>query len=316
PIASSGPSGLQIALGALGLAALVASVVRLRGRSAADELRAAAAVWLLGWLPVSHLILPLNMVAVADRYAMLMSLGFALAAAAALARIPARGVRAVAVAAFAILAAVRSYDAQSKWASSILLWERATESDPASARAWSMLAEAFTDLDRPDLAQAAVTRGLAHTQGPRLLLRQAILLADRGDRAGALPFLRRAAEGGEPRAMSNLALLELEGGRLDEALAWARRGAAADPQLAHTQRTRGKVALAAHQLDEAYEAFRVALRLESAAPNRLNLALALLALDRAAEAIPLLEATAADPALGARARALLVEARRRAAPVR
>ena len=79
---------------------------------------------------------------------------------------------------------------------------------------------------------------------------------------------------------------------------------------------RGRVALAAGRLDEARAELRAALDLEASGANRLNLALALLALQRPAEAIPLLEAAAGDAAYGARARALLGEARRQAGRVR
>jgi tetratricopeptide (TPR) repeat protein len=179
---------------------------------------------------------------------------------------------------------------------------------------WSLYAEALASVGRPDLAEAAVAEGLQHTRSPRLVLRQAMLLLDRGDRAGALPLLRRSAEEGEPRAMANLAILELEAGRLNDALAWARKGAERAPGLAHARRTRGRAALATDHLDEALAEFTAALRLEQSPANRLNLALALLALRRPAEAIRHLEAIAADPALGPRARQLLETARRGPAP--
>lgn len=321
-IESSGPSAVQIVLGALGLAVLAAAgvdLVRARrtGRARLPrEVHAAAVIWAFGWLPVSHLLLPLHMVAVADRYAMFMTLGAALAAAAALLRIPKSRVRPVAIAAVALLASVRTFDAQSKWSSSILMWERAVESDPGNAMSWSLYSEALVQLGRPDLAEAAVAEGLRHTSSPRLLNRQAMLMLDRGDRAAGLPILRQAAEAGEGRAMANLALIELEAGHLDEATAWARRGAQRDPYLAHTRRICGRVALTAGRLDEALAEFSAALRLEVTAANRINLALALLALRRPAEAIPYLEAAAGDAVHGAGARRLLDDARRQAGRVR
>ena len=319
-IVSDGASAGQIALGALGIAALAAvavDLVRPRPRRRLPrELHAAAVIWVFGWLPVSHLLLPLHMVAVADRYAMFMTLGAALAAAAALVRIPWPRVRPVAIAAVAVLASARTFDAQSKWGNSLLMWERAIESDPANGMSWSLYAEALVSVGRPDLAEAAVAEGLRHTSSPRLLHRQAMLLLERGDRAAGLPILRRAADAGDARAMANLALLDLEAGRLDEATAWSRRGAERDPYLAHTRRIRGRVALTAGRLDEALAEFRAALGLEASAANRLNLALALLALRRPAEAIPYLEAAAGDPVYGAGARRLLDDARRQAGRVR
>jgi tetratricopeptide (TPR) repeat protein len=312
-IDSRGPSPAQIALGAIGLAAIgLAALAALAWRARIPrELGAAAVLWVLGWLPVSHLVLPLHMVAVADRYAMFMTLGLALAAAAGLVRIPSPHVRAVAIAAIAVLAGVRVFDAQSKWGSPLLLWERAIESDPGNPDSWSLYAEALASAGRPDLAEAAVAEGLRHRHSPRLLLRRAMLLLERGDRAAGLPLLGQAAEEGEPIAMANLALAERAAGRFDEALRWARRGAERAPRLAHTRRVRGLAALDTRNLDEALAEFRAANALEPSAANRINLALALLALGRPAEAIPYLDASTGDPAYGDRARQLLDGARGR-----
>ena len=122
--------------------------------------------------------------------------------------------------------------------------------------------------------------------------------------------MRRAAEGGEVRAMANLALLELEAGHGDEALAWSRRATTGAPMLAHARRTHGKVALTLGHVDEALAAFNAALAIEPNATNRFNVAVALLKRGRAAEAIPLLEECVRDPQLSEPARSLLVQARR------
>jgi hypothetical protein len=45
-------------------------------------------IWLIGWIPFGHLILPLQMVVIADRYMLFPSLGLALFAAAGLSRGP------------------------------------------------------------------------------------------------------------------------------------------------------------------------------------------------------------------------------------
>ena len=52
-----------------------------------------------------------------------------------------------------------------------------------------------------------------------------------------------AAQAGYPRARSNLGLLLLVQGRVDDALRWARTGAAAMPMFAPAQRALGRVAL-------------------------------------------------------------------------
>jgi tetratricopeptide (TPR) repeat protein len=259
------------------------------------------------WLPISHLILPLQMVIVADRYMLLPTLGLALAIGFAITRVPRPPVRAALAIAVCLAAALRTLDAQATWASPRELWSRAVESNPHDLGAWSMLAEAYDDAHLPDLAMAAVQRAREYGDSPRLELREALLLLGRGDRAAALPVLRRAAEGGEPKAMSNLALLE-QGSQPDDALGWARRGAAAAPMSAHALRTLGKLALSAHP-EEALPAFELAYRLEPSPDNRYNLGLGYLALHRAAEAIPLFEACVADGKPDARA--ALDEARRR-----
>jgi hypothetical protein len=320
PLASHGPSAVDIALGAVGLVAILAvAALPRRGRWAPPaELRAAAVLWLFGWLPASHLILPLQMIAVADRYALIPTLGFALAIAVGCAHVPRERLRAIAVGVVALAGALRTLDAQSTWASTEALWARAVASNPDDGDAWSFYAEALDEAGEHALAEAVVDEGLAHVDSRRLLLRKALLLVERGHRTEALPIFLRAAQAGEPKAMSNFALLELADaerpgappGLLDDALAWARRGATAAPTSAHAHRSHGKVALAAHHDDEALAAFTSAYELEpQSLGNRYNLALALLALHRVAEAVPHLEACLADPALADRARAALAEAR-------
>ena len=138
------------------------------------------------------------------------------------------------------------------------------------------------------------------------MLREA-LLALHDDRSPAgWRCSSKPADGGEPRAMTNLAVLMLEDGALDDALAWARRSVADAPMYANGQRILGKVALAASHPDEALVAYRRAYELEPRSlVNRFNLALARVALHRDAEARPHLMACLADPALADRARQLL-----------
>jgi Flp pilus assembly protein TadD len=300
---------VELVVGAVALAAVLAvALVPARGRwRPPRELRAAAGLWLLGWFPASHLALSLQHV-VADRYALWPTLGFALAMAVGLARIPAPRGRAVLALVVALAEAARALDAQSNWASSTALWERAVASNPDDGEAWSMYAEALAADGHPELAETAVEEGMRHTASPRLELRHALLLISRGQRAEAMPILERAARRGEPRAMTNLALLELDAGNLTTALEWATRAAAVAPFTASAQRAHGKVALAAGRFDEALRAFTAAYGLEPQNPgNRYNLGLALLALHRPVEARPHLESCLADPALRAKAAAALAQ---------
>ncbi len=308
PIATHGPSWIDLVIGGLGLAALLAIAVRWRRHS--RTMLAACVLWVFGWLPVSHLILPLDMVIVADRYLLIPSLGFALGVAVGIERIPRRAL-AHALLAVALLASLlRALDARENWGDRELLWRQAVASNPDDASAWSSYAEAIAGRD-PELAAAVVDQGLSHSRGPRLLLRKALLLAARGDRAGSRAAMLDAAQAGDTRAMSNLALFLLEDGKLDEALAWARRGAAST-HYEPGQRALGSAALAAKRYDEAKIAFDHAYAMAPrSCVNAYNLAVTELELHHLDRASSLLERCVRDPELAARVRAALDEVSRR-----
>ncbi|HEV7554693.1 MAG TPA: tetratricopeptide repeat protein, partial [Kofleriaceae bacterium] len=193
------------------------------------------------------------------------------------------------------------------WANPRALWTRAVESNPDDADAWSFYAEALASDGEPAEALAVTRQGLTHVDTPRLRLREAILVMQLGDRAGAIPLFRRAATGGDPRAMADLALLEADDpATLADALEWARRGALVAVTSAHAHRTHGKLALATGNRGEALDAFTRAYALEPASlQNRFNLGLVLTQLGRRAEAAPHLQACLGDPALADRAAELL-----------
>ena len=302
PIATDGPTVFQLVLGALGLvAAIVALAIPRR-----PELRAGAIVWLFGWLPASHLLLSVSQVVVADRYLLVPSLGLALVVATGVMRIGSARARGALVAAIVLASAARTLDAQASWRGGQTLWARAVESNPHDGDAWSMYVEALEDAGQPELAHDATLRGLTYTSSPRLLMHEGLVAMRAGDPARARDLMTRAAEAGEPRAMSNLAKLLLDDGRVTEALGWARRATLAAPAYVNGQRIHGKVALAAKLPDEALVAFERAYAYEPQnLANRYNLALALIDLHRPLEARPHLEACVNDPDLGARARAAL-----------
>jgi hypothetical protein len=261
PIATDGPSPLDIGLGAVALVAIAVAVLR----APWPELGAGAWLWLFGWLPASDAVFRVQKVVVADRYALVPTLGLALAAAAVMMRIASARARTALVAAIVVTAGIRTLDAQASWASSRELWARAVESNPRDGTAWSLYAEALDEAGDPQLALAVTEQGLETAPSPRLVLRKALLLRELGHRGEALALFRRAAEAGEAIAMSDLALLELDDGITGDALAWARRGSAAAPGSAHAWRTHGKVALAAGAPDEALGAFPAGARLPSGA---------------------------------------------------
>ncbi len=307
PISIAGPSTAEIILGVLGFVAAGAAVYTGR-QTTRHELRAGAALWVFGWLPIGHLILPLQMVLVADRYMLFPTLGIALIAGWAIVQIKRVWLRRLLVIVVLASAALRTFDAQAAWRDPEALWERAVASNPADGGAWAMYVEAIieplNDEGEIGRAEAVVAEGLRHSKSPRLVLRQA-LLALRSDRSRGLQLMRQAAEGGEPIAMANLALMLLEDGQLDDALVWARQGARWRPN-AHAQRTLGKAELAKGNVHEATAAFRVAYALDPRdCANRINLALGLMGEAKPAEAAPLLASCVAHPTLGARARAEL-----------
>ncbi len=305
-IATLGPTAIEIGLGALGLvAALAVAVVPARGWfRPPPALRAAAILWLANWLPVSRLVLPLHAVLVADRYLLLATLGVALAAAVGIERIAKPRIRIALIAVLVTAAGLRALDAQESWRDSETLWARAVEANPADGDAWSMYAAALLEAHEPEASEAAIAEGLKHSSAPRLLLHEALAQLQRGEREAGIATMRRAAEAGEPTAMANLSLLVTD-------LTWARKATATAPMSVHVWRTLGKLALPTRP-DEAREAFRRALALEpESCTNRYNLALAELAMDQPAVALPLLEACVHDVSLGDKVGAALDDAHRR-----
>jgi len=308
PLALHGPSAVDLVIGTVALLVLVAMLCMPRGRRLAPhvEIRAACVLWLFAWLPVSHLLVPLRMVVVADRYMLFPTLGFALLIAATASRVASARARTALVLIMIAASALRSWDAQSNWRDGESLWGRAVASNPDDGGAWSMYAEAVASNGQRERAIAIVREGKTHSRAPRLVMREALLSLEVGDRATGSALMREAASAGEHRAMSNLALLLLEDGASAEALAWARRSVQEVPLYEKGQRNLGKVALAAGYPEEALVAFERAYALQPRSlPNRFNLALALIAVQRNADARPHLEACLADPALRTRAQVLL-----------
>ena len=205
---------------------------------------------------------------------------------------------------------IRTLDARATWSSDLFLWERAVASNPNDSKAWSAYALELEAVGLDNEAAQAVDVGLAYGTSGRLLLRRAVLQLKHGEIEEGFATMGQAAEEGEPRAMGNYAQLLLDRGRKDEALAWGRKAARYGPMLAQTRRSHGMAALATAHPAEALESFSLTLALEPSALNRYNLSLALLALGRANEAVPLLEQCVLDPRVGARAREQLAALRR------
>jgi len=254
PIASVGPSAIDIALGAVGLAAVLAAAC---ARRAAPALRVAALLWLAGWLPVSRLVLPVQRVVVADRYIELATLGAALAFAAAAVAIANRRVRAALVAAVVVAAGARTLAARAAWHDDVALWDRAVRLYPEDGDAWAHYAEALDARGDRISAAEAIALGLRHGECPRLLVDEALAT---GDRAAARDLLRRAAEAGDPYGMIDLALV-LADERDPAALGWARRALEVGGEHADLEDDLCRVAAAAGAVDEAIAACERARRI-------------------------------------------------------
>ncbi|MEO6772129.1 MAG: tetratricopeptide repeat protein [Kofleriaceae bacterium] len=302
PIAIAGPSALELVVGGLGFAAVIAALVR-----GSPVVRAAAIVWLFGWLPVGHLLLPLQMVVVADRYLLVPSLGFALAIAAGLAWISRPRLRLAAIAAVVVALALRALAAQAAWATDETLWQQAIVSNPDDGSAWAMYVEALDQDGHRDEAARVIDVALAHSRLPRLVLHAGLVALREGRGDDALALFREAATRGDPRAMANLANMLAERGQLAEALRWARYATTADPSYANGHRIRGKVARLAEQHSrESLHAFERAYRLEpDVAIDRYNLGIAYADAGRTAEARALLASCLPDRGVGELARRAL-----------
>ncbi|HEY4177017.1 MAG TPA: hypothetical protein VGM90_09310 [Kofleriaceae bacterium] len=306
PLSTDGPSVVEIIVGAVGLAAVVLALVAPRGRSWSPSpiVRSGAVLWFVGWFPVSHLALSLQMIFVADRYLLIPSLGFCLALSALVMSIRSVRARRALVVAIAIGAAMRTLDARSSWRDGESLWARAVESNPADGEAWSAYAEAVARSGDAERAEKIVVDGLAHVRTGRLLMRGALLRIAHGDSEGGLAMMRDASDAGEARAMANLALLLLPTDP-SSALTWARRAAQLMPMYAPARRAAGKVELATGHAAAAEPEFRRAHELEPSCTNAYNLALALLEMKRTDEAHALLVPCRGDRVVGAQVEAAL-----------
>jgi tetratricopeptide (TPR) repeat protein len=300
PIASAGPSVLDLVLGGLGFVGLAVALAR-----GAPALRAAATLWLFGWLPVGHLLLPLQMVFVADRYLLLPTLGFALAIATAIEQLP--RLRGLVIAAVVVAFGLRAVDAQATWSGNVPLWSRAVQSNPADANAWAMYVEALDGEGRTAEATRVIAEAFEHVRTPRLVMHAGLVAFADGRPAEGLAFMTEAAAGGEPRAMANLGNLLATNGDPRRGLPWARLATAVAPRYANGHRIHGKIArLLDRYSPESLDAFSRAYQLEpNSAVNRYNLGIALGDAGRRAEARALLESCLPDRVMAHAARLAL-----------
>ena len=262
---------------------------------------AGAILWMaVAWLPVSGIV-PLTH-PLADRYLYLPLVGFVWLAAEGVAYVgslEARGARAGAVAAAAVLLVASSaltLARHSAWRSELSLWRSAAANEPASYRAHYNLGDALDKAGRLDEAEAEYVKALelkpvfslGHYSLGRLRYKAgrldeaaeqfAAAIADRPDYAEAhnhlglvfakLGELGRAraeyeaalrAEPENANALNNLGILSASQGRLDEAEASFRRAISADPYDPKGLANLGTLLTMMGRSREAEQTFRQAL---------------------------------------------------------
>ncbi|MGB5813491.1 MAG: hypothetical protein WBG86_23345 [Polyangiales bacterium] len=255
-------------------AALAWVIAAILDRSRRTPAAFGVAWWLIFLAPVSHILVPVQNYA-ADRYLFLPSFGLLVVLAGFLARLPRAVGLPLTVAALAISCGWTVVQTP-VWSSSERLLDNATRVTPTHALAWDKLAALAEERQEHGLAWSYATRGLEHSPGHwRLLHRQALLLAGRGDVDGAIHRMHDAASASESDLVyANLALLYLKRHRLDDARVAAENAVRLQPASARNQRALGIVMVELKELQAACHAFERAAEIDPFDQDNLrNLAL-------------------------------------------
>jgi tetratricopeptide (TPR) repeat protein len=262
---------------------------------------AAAMIFVLGLLPVLGLIRFdfQRFSTVSDHYLYLSMFGVALAAAWGVSRLRRPRLAAIAIAVLVAAWGLRSWHQTWVWQNSETLFTHAIEVNPASAAAYSSLAdlarhrgmnpqaEAFAREAvrlRPDLAPAWITLGALFEQEGRLdeaiaaargacaaepdvaegFTNLSLLLARKGQLPQAEAMARRAVElePDDAKAHINLGLLEAQGGHLDMGVRDMQAAVNLEPNDVLAQANLGALLARQGRRDEAISHFQAALRID------------------------------------------------------
>ena len=297
PIQTDGPSGGDLALGAL--AVLGSAGLAYAWRRKAQPLALLAWTW-IWFAPISQLLIPVHIL-VADRFAYLWAVGPMVGIVLAIELLP-RARTALAALLLCSLAVI-TLRAEEPWTSSTELFLHALESNPGDPLAYRNLALAQDMTMHTKIALATVDRGLSeHPTHVRLLLAKVFILESMGHRTEALATARFAvAATGSANAKWVLAMRLESHKRFDEALPYARAAFEKHPEIADYARTYGMLALVRGHAEIAVVALR-AIR-HPGPRDRFELGRALLSLGRAAEAErEFVLAIAAAPGLASQSR--------------
>jgi protein O-mannosyl-transferase len=225
-------SGLVVA-GALVLVAIIAGAIALRRR--APAVSAGAVLFLVPWLVVSNIPFAIPTI-FAERLLYAPAAGVALALAALVVALHARGLKLVAVALAVILVGgnlARTVARDREWRDEVTLFAAAVEATPRSARSWNNLGAALLRAGRPEEALEALR--VAVEIAPQWSAPHALagaILDQAGDAPHAEQALRRAVQldPDHPDAVHNLAVFLARRGRLPEAAALLERFLQRRPQ--------------------------------------------------------------------------------------
>ena len=277
PIQTDGPSGVDLALGALAVAGSAALAYACRRRPQPLALLAWTWIW---FVPISQLVVPVHIL-VADRFAYLWAIGPLVGLVLAIDALP--RVRTALAALLLCSLAVITLRAEEPWTSSTQLFTHALASNPDDPGAYRNLAMAQDVTLHTKLALATADRGLARfPTNIRLLLARVFILETMGRRMDALITAQRAASMGSASAKWTLATLLESNHRIWEALPLAREAFERHPDNRDYARTYGMLALRLNHLDEAAAALGAIA--DPGARVRFELGRALLALGRTADA--------------------------------
>ncbi len=279
------PRGMETSLFASGaLAVLLAwGLLAWRWRRASASIGLGLVLFLVGYLPVANLLIPIGTV-LAERTLYIPSAGFLLAIVPLVGRMLAgfdRRISGAALAAAALAFAGMTVTRNLDWADPLRLWEGAVQVSPRSARALQNYGQYLIRKDRFKEAIPILRRSVSiYPVYDPAWIDLGIAQMRSGSEKEAEVSLKEALQlrSDSPEAHLTLGMLYYGTGRLDEARQYLERAVALAPGLVQAHFVLGTLHLKTGDNKRAIEEFKAALVLESARGDvHNNLAIALYA---------------------------------------